>query len=337
MSNTANRVRLAMIGTGGMARHHATRIAQQQDTTEIAWVCEPSGQSYELFCERLEEHNVAAPPNEPDLHTLLTKHSDELDAVFIITPHIYHHEHAKMCLEAGLDVLLEKPMVMNAIEAESLIEVRNRTGRLLVVSFNGSLSPNVRTAVDLLRSGELGEILNIHAVAYQRWKIGTTGSWRQDPIIAGGGFLFDTGAHMLNTVSDLAGEDFVEVAAWLDNRGTPVDILGTIMARLRSGAMVTLAGCGETISIGSDVRIFCTKGGLRTGIWGERLEVQRADETELSPVETPPSLGQWESFLKVRAGTMENPCPPEVGLRMAKLWDMVQKSAAQGGKPVSAE
>ncbi|MCB0104809.1 MAG: Gfo/Idh/MocA family oxidoreductase [Caldilineaceae bacterium] len=270
------------------------------------------------------------------MHTLLSKHSDELDAVFIITPHKYHHEHATACLEAGLDVLLEKPMVMNAGEAESLIETRDRTGKLLVVSFNGSLSPNVRTAVDLLRSGELGNILNIHAVAYQRWKAGTAGTWRQDPVIAGGGFLFDTGAHMLNTVSDLVGEDFVEVAAWLDNRGTPVDILGTIMARLRSGAMVTLAGCGETPGIGSDVRVFCSKGNLRTGIWGERLEVQREGETELSTVETPPSLGQWESFLKVRAGEMANPCPPEVGLRMARLWDMVQASAAQGGKPVTA-
>jgi predicted dehydrogenase len=326
---------MAMIGAGGMARHHATRLAQQQETTEIAWVCEPSGQSYELMCERLEEHKVAAPPNEPDLHKLLTEHADELDAVFIITPHVYHHDHAKACLEAGLDVLLEKPMVMNAIEAEDLIDVRDRTGKLLVVSFNGSLSPNVRTAVDLLRSGDLGEILNIHAVAYQRWKQGTTGTWRQDPIIAGGGFLFDTGAHMLNTVSDLVGEDFVEVAAWLDNRGAPVDILGTIMARLRSGALVTMSGCGETPGIGSDVRVFCTNGNLRTGIWGERLEVQRAGETELTTVETPPSLGQWESFLKVRAGEMANPCPPEVGLRMARLWDMVQTSAAQGGKPVS--
>jgi len=336
MSRSSNRVRLAMIGTGGMARHHATRIAQQTESTELAWVCEPSGQSYELFCERLEELHVAPPPNEPDLHTLLTRHGDELDAVFIITPHIFHHDHAKACLEAGLDVLLEKPMVMNAAEAESLIETRDRTGKLLVVSFNGSLSPNVRAAADLLRGGELGDILNIHAVAYQRWKVGTSGTWRQDPVVAGGGFLFDTGAHMLNTVSDLAGEDFVEVAAWLDNRGTPVDILGTIMARLRSGAMVTLAGCGETVAIGSDVRVFCTKGGLRTGIWGERLEVQRAEETELSVVETAPSLGQWESFLKVRAGEMANPCPPEVGLRMARLWDMVQASAAQGGKPVLA-
>ena len=47
-------------------------------------------------------------------------------------------------MEAGLDVLLEKPMVMNAAEAEHLIAIQQRTGRLLVVAFQGSLSPQVR-------------------------------------------------------------------------------------------------------------------------------------------------------------------------------------------------
>ena len=51
----------------------------------------------------------------------------------------------------------------------------------------------------------------------------TTGTWRQDPALSGGGFLFDTGAHMLNTIADLAGEDFVAVAAWLDSNDRPVD------------------------------------------------------------------------------------------------------------------
>ena len=70
---------------------------------------------------------------------------DELDAVFIITPHVLHFAQAKACLEAGLDVLLEKPMVMNAQEALELIEVRDRSQRLLSVAFNGSMSPQVRT------------------------------------------------------------------------------------------------------------------------------------------------------------------------------------------------
>ncbi len=335
MNNGTQPVRMAMIGCGGMARHHIRRILQQQDTTQVVAACEPSGQAYEAFCDIFDSAGLTPPPNEPNLETLLKERGDEIDAAFIITPHAMHHDQAKACLESGVDVLLEKPMVMTAAEASSLIETRDRTGRLLVVSFNGSLSPQIRAAARMLRSGQLGSILNIHAVAWQSWKLGTTGTWRQNPVMSGGGFLFDTGAHMLNTVSDLAGEDFVEVAAWLDNRGTPVDILGSVMARTRSGAFVAMSACGDAIkSCHSDVRVFCTEAILRTGIWGERLEVQRQGQERLMPVRVPASMGQWEQFLNVRAGKLTNPCPPEIGLRMAQLWDAIQVSASQGGQPV---
>jgi predicted dehydrogenase len=76
---------------------------------------------------------------------------------------------------------------------------------------------------------------------------------------------------------------------------------------------------------------------LRTGVWGERLQVQRAGQDALRPVRTPPSLGQWQQFLKVRAGDIANPCPPEIGLRMARLWDAIRASAAEGGRPVRTD
>ena len=332
---TNNPVRLMMVGCGGMARHHVRRILQQQETTEIRLVCEPSATSYELLCELFDEQGLEPPVNEPDLAKALADYGEQLDAAFIITPHALHCAQAEACLEAGLDVLLEKPMVLNMAEAERLIETRDLTGRLLVVAFNGSLSPQIRMAVNILRSGELGEMLNIHAVVWQNWRVATIGTWRQIPEVAGGGFMFDTGAHLLNTVADLAGEDFVQVGAWLDNRGAPVDIVGTVIARLASGVQVTLTGCGDTIkSCDSDVRVFCTDGILRTGVWGERLEVQRAGEEALAPVEVPESSGAWEQFVCVRNGEIANPSPPEVGLRMAKLWDAVRKSAALGGQMV---
>lgn len=329
-------VRMAMIGCGGMARHHLTQILRHQDTTRIAALCEPSQAAYASACEVFHDAGLQPPPNEPQLDRLLKDRAGELDAVLIATPHLYHYEQSVACMEAGLDVLLEKPMVMNSSEASSLIAHRDRTQRLLVVAFNGSLSPQIRRAVSLLRSGELGQLLNIHAVVWQSWELYTVNTWRQLPEIAGGGFLFDTGAHLLNTTADLAGEEFVEVAAWLDNRGRAVDITGSIMARLASGAFVTLAGCGATIeSCASDVRVFCTQGMLRTGVWGERLEVQRAGDSDLQALETPPSHGAWEQFLAVRSGRIANPSPPEVGLRMARLWDMVQLSAALRGRPVT--
>lgn len=331
----ARPVRVALIGVGGMARHHIRQMLQMRASTRISVLCEPTPENYAAAATLFREAGLRPPPNEPSLKQLLAKHAGKLDAAFIITPHAFHHDQTKACLEAGLDVLLEKPMVMNAAEAESLIRTRDRTGRLLVVAFPGSLSPNIRTAVTLLRSGDLGPILNLHGTVWQNWGPNTANTWRQQPQMAGGGFLFDTGAHMLNTVADLAGEDFAEVAAWLDNNGRPVDTRATLMARLQSGAMITINACGEAIpSCASDIRVFCQKAILRTGIWGEFLEIQKSGQQRLRPVKTPASLGVWEQFLAVRAGQLPNPCPPEVGLRMTRLWDAIQASAAKSGQVV---
>jgi predicted dehydrogenase len=324
-----------MIGCGRMARAHIRSMLAQQDTTQVVVVSEPSAAAYDALVAQYEEIGLAPPPNELDLDRLLQTYGSELDAAFVITPHVYHYAQTKACLEAGLDVLLEKPMVVNAQEAEGLIETRDRTGKLLVVAFPGSLSPRIRTATAMLRAGELGELLTIHGMAWEHWRTPNLGTWRQVPELAGGGFFFDTGAHMLNTIADLAGEEFTEVAAWFDNRDTPVEIIGVAMAKLASGGMVTFHACGDAGGRArSDVRVACTLGNLYTGIWGEKLAVQRWGNDEWFDIEVPPSLGVWQQFLAVRAGTLANPCPPEVGLRMARLWDAIRASAAQNGQPV---
>lgn len=322
-----------MIGCGGMARYHIREIMQQGDGSQIAVMCEPSDAAYEASAQLYRDAGLKPPPNQPDLARLLAEHP--LDAAFIITPHAFHHDQTVACLEAGLDVLLEKPMVMNGVEAEDLIAVQQRTGRLLVVAFPGSLSPRIRKAVAMLRSGEVGRLLSISATVWQDWGPNTAGTWRQVPALAGGGFLFDTGAHMLNTVVDLAGEEFAEVAAWLDNNDRPVETVGMVMGRLRSGAWVTMHACGEAVpSCASDVRVFCSEAILRTGIWGERLEIQRRGAQQLRKINTPPSTGVWQQFQAVRRGETANPSPPEVGLRMARLYDAIKASASQGGQPV---
>jgi predicted dehydrogenase len=309
---------------------------KQTDTTEISVICDISPQQYGLAARLFIEAGLTPPPNQPDLTRLLKEYP--VDAAFIVTPHACHHDQAKACLIAGLDVLLEKPMVMNAVEARSLMKVRDQSGKLLVVAFPGSLSPQIQTAVKMLHNGDLGRILSISATTWQDWGPNTVNTWRQDPPVSGGGFLFDTGAHMLNTVVDLAGEEFIEVAAWLDTNRRPVETLGVVIGRLASGAMVTLHGCGEAIqSCDSDVRVFCSKAILRTGIWGERLELLWAGRKRMVKVAVPPSLGVWEQFLAVRQNQIANPCPPEVGLRMARLYDAIVASAGMNGQPVKCE
>lgn len=336
MKSSDKAIRLVLIGTGSIARHHLETILPYFPNTEIPVVCEPSEKQFELTTELFEKHQRPLPENITDLDTLLNTFAGKLDAAFINTPHVFHFAQAKTCLEAGVDVLLEKPMVMNGDEAQKLIDIRDATGGLLVVAFQGSLSPQIRYAAKLLRSGEMGKLQNISATIWQDWHDIADGTWRANPAISGGGFLFDSGAHMLNTVADLAGEEFREVAAWLDNRNFEVELSGVVIGRLASGALVTLNGCGLTIeTCASDIRIFGSEGIIRTSAWGRFLEIQRQGEIALKKIELPEARGVWEQFLAVRSGEMENPSPPEVGLRMARLWDAINKSASQGGRPVA--
>jgi predicted dehydrogenase len=332
------KVNVTLLGVGGMARWHIRQMLKMTESTQIRVVCEPDQAQYALSTGLFSEAGLKPPPNQPDLGILLREYGDQLDAAFIITPHACHHDQTVACMDAGLDVLLEKPMVMNAAEARSLMAARDRTGRLLVVAFPGSLSPHIRKAVKMVRAGDLGELQSISATVWQNWGTGTVGSWRQVPEISGGGFLFDTGAHMLNTVVDLAGEEFTEVAAFMDFNGRPVETEAVVIGRLLSGATVTLHGAGESIpSCASDIYAFYTKAILRTGIWGEKLERQKAGEDRFRRVRVPRSLGVWEQFLAVRSGEMDNPCPPEVGLRMAKLYDAIKVSASRQGALVKCE
>jgi predicted dehydrogenase len=342
LTHSVNKVRTIIVGTGGMARFHIQMMLKQQDTTEIVALCDPSPQQLALAVELFEKNHLPVPTTGPELEPLLQELRGELDAALIVTPHAYHFKQATACLESGLDVLLEKPMVMNARQARKLIKTTHATGRLLVVAFPGSLSPQIREAKRMLREGQLGVLQSVNGFIWQNWKENTVNTWRQVPKLAGGGFMFDTGAHLLNTTCDLVGEEFVEVAAWLDNRGAPVDIIGTVMAKTKSGVYVTMHGCGEAFNTyASEIIAVGNKGLLRTGIWGERLEVQfgkpRSEGFKTKKIQLPPTLGVWEQFLDVRAGRMENPCPPAVGLRMAKLWDAINASAQQGGKPVTVK
>jgi hypothetical protein len=82
------------------------------------------------------------------------------------------------------------------------------------------------------------------------------------------------------------------------------------------------------------VRVLCTRGSLRTDVWGKWLELQHEGEPALKLIKNLPPLDLWEQFLAVRDGSHPNPCPPEVGLNMALLWDAIKSSARRNGSPV---
>ena len=306
------------------------------DTT-IAALCEPSESALAAAAAEFTAREADVPPSEPDWQRFVERYAPTLDAVVIITPHVFHAAQATACLEAGLDVLLEKPMVMDAAEAAALIATRDRTGRLLVVAFPGSLSPQVRTAARLIASGEVGGIHNVDALVWQDWRdqhgrdlaAGSGDVGRRLPVRHGG--------HMLNTVADLAGEDITELAAWLETTAT-----GRHARRRHGPPRIGRARDHERLRARDPVarvgRSACSASAptIRTGVWGERLEIQRVGSKRLTSVRSVASRTVWEQFLAVRAGREPNPSPPEVGLRMARLWDAIRESSARGGAVVAS-
>jgi predicted dehydrogenase len=278
-----------------------------------------------------EANGKVLPPFYDSIKALI-KDQGAPDAALICTPHVLHYENACACLQAGTDVLLEKPMVMNASEARRLIRVRDKTGRLLVVAFPGSLSPAVRKAKQMIADGVIGEVCSVSGSIYQNWKACTVGRWRQNPAISGGGFLFDTGSHLVNTVVDVLDEDVVSVSALLNNRGVPVEITSSVSAQTRSGIMISLCGAGDSVDCRSNIFVFGNQGVLDVDAWGGHLRLSRGtgDATAFEDVTRRKNESPWQTFLKVRAGKLENPCPAEVGLRFARLMDMIRESADTG-------
>ena len=198
-------------------------------------MCEPSPAAYAAAAAKVEAAGAPRPPNEPDWRRFIevTARERELDAVMIVTPHAFHFAQA----ERGARGRARRP----AREADGHERDRGRRAhphpRPDRAPARGRRSraacrPHVRAASTMIRSGELGAILNINAVVWQDWQDRSRGTWREDPVLSGGGFMFDTGAHLLNTVADLAGEDVVQVAAWLEDDGSPVDIRAAVIARL---------------------------------------------------------------------------------------------------------
>jgi predicted dehydrogenase len=153
--------------------------------------------------------------------------------------------------------------------------------------------------------------------------------------LSGGGFMFDTGAHMMNTVCLLADSDFEEVSALMNNRERSVDVVCAVTARLTSGALLTLNATGDgPVGCASNLTFFYKRAIVRIDAWGAWREIA-ASETPVVREEVEIRNNPLKSFLAIRAGSAENLSTAEAGLRFARLWDGIKMSAARNGEPVA--
>lgn len=322
-------LRLGVIGAGLKAADYAQGWAKMSEV-EIVAAAEVNPPALDRFCKVCEAAGAARPQEFSDADAMLAAMQGRMDAVYVSTPHVFHGANALAVVEAGYDLLLEKPMVTTQDEAMALLEAEERTGRTVVVAFQGGLSPLVHDTRERARRGEFGNLVSVNASVWEGWADNYAGQWKQDPAISGGGFMFDTGAHMMNTVCVLADAEFERVSAYMNNRGLRVDLATAVAARLSNGALVTFNAAGEgPPGCASAITFFYSKAIVRIDAWGKWREiggVREEGEVRDTPIQT---------FMAVREGRLQNPSTVENGLRFARLWDAIKLSASRDGEAVS--
>ena len=329
----SSKLRLGVIGAGLKAAEYAESWAAMPEITFVA-LADVTEASRQRLVDVVTATDAPAPRCFADYREMLAACRDEMDAVYISTPHAFHAEQATAVAEAGLDIFLEKPMVTTVEEAETLIAAQKKSGVLIVTAFQGGLSPLVLDTCKRAEAGEFGELIAIAGTIWESWASNYGGHWKQQPEISGGGFMFDTGAHMMNTVCMLANSDFERVSAYMNNRGTAVDIVTAVSARLKNGALATLTAAGEgPPGCASYITFFYSKAIVRIDAWGGWREISL--EGKPGTREEAEILGNpMKNFLAIRAGLLENTGSVEMGLRFARLWDAIKQSAASDGQSV---
>jgi predicted dehydrogenase len=270
-----------------------------------------------------------------DFKSMLAVCRGELDAIYVSTPHALHAEHGIAVVESGLDLLMEKPMVTTVEEAQRLISARDKSRSTVVIGFQGALSPLVANTRQRGRTGEFGELLSVAGTIWENWSSRYEGHWKQQSDLSGGGFMFDTGAHLMNTVCLLADVDCERVSAFMNNRQRRVDVVCAVAGRLSTGALLTLNAAGEgPPGCSSQITFFYTEAMVRLDAWGAWREIAVAGAPALRE-EVEIMDNPLKSFLAIRAGDMENLSTVEAGMRFARLWDAIKGSAARDGEPVA--
>ncbi|MCB1378281.1 MAG: Gfo/Idh/MocA family oxidoreductase [Alphaproteobacteria bacterium] len=199
---------------------------------------------------------------------------DRIDLVTVATPNATHYEITKAFLEAGIDVLCEKPMTVTVEEAEDIAATAERTGAICAVNYGYTGYPLVRHMRAMVARGDLGKIRLIIVEFSHGFHADAADAdnprmrWRYDPAQAGiSGQFADCGIHALHLASYVSGENARELSS---------DFVSAVASRkLEDDAMVNVRMDGGTrvrlwtssVAVGSfhglNIRVFGEKGGLR--------------------------------------------------------------------------
>ncbi len=274
-----NKLKMGMIGGGPDAFIGAVhRIAARMDGL-VELVCgsfssdpqksKSSGQSLGI-----QDYRVYS-----DYKTMIElesamKEDMRMDFVSIVTPNHVHFEPAKLALEAGFDVIIDKPVTFSLQEAKELKKVVESTGKTLAITHTYTGYPMVKQAKEIIASGQIGKVRKVYVEYLQGWlyhKLEDSNqkqaAWRTDPLRSGkAGCMGDIGTHAFNLAEYITGLKVTDICSNLNTvvEGRLLDDDGAVLLKFDNGASGTLMASqvctGEENNI--HIRVYGERGGL---------------------------------------------------------------------------
>jgi predicted dehydrogenase/nucleoside-diphosphate-sugar epimerase len=233
-------LRVGLVGTGYIAEFHARGI-RAADGIELISVCDTNLRSARSFASQW-----GVPSAYASFESMLREQN--LDAVHVLVPPDGHHLIAKMAMEAGVHVFLEKPMCVSVDEADDLVTTARDKGLLVAVNHNFLFSDAYQRMREAVRSGQLGPLdyvsLN-HFFELGQIRFGPYDSWMlRDPKNA----FLEIGPHLLSAAIDLVGEpDRISVAV---DRKTDLPAGARVFRRWRIQTSVGRAALDINVNLG---------------------------------------------------------------------------------------
>lgn len=191
-----DRVRIGIIGSGGIAAWHA-KSYQKLPYVDIVAVADIIPGRAQQF---VEKHGLTG-TQALDSHTELLKL--DIDAVSICTPNASHHRTAVDALRAGKQVLLEKPMAVTLAEGLDMVEASRESGAMLSIGFQPRYDPNMKLLQSIVQSGRLGNVYYVETGGGRRR--GMPGGTFIRKELAGAGAMADIGCYSLDMALNTLG------------------------------------------------------------------------------------------------------------------------------------
>ncbi len=340
-----------MVGAGQIAHYACAEIGRHPDAHVVA-AAEPNAERLSELARKFDIVHALS-----DARALFER--DDVDAVYIATPNAFHAALSVAALEHGKHVLLEKPFAMNVREAEHVLDVAERSGRVFTLNMLQRLRPDSQRVRALVRRGDLGEVYHAKAFWFRRSGIPKLGTWFGRKSLAGGGALLDIGVHLLD-LALFAMDNFEPVAVsgctytrfghrglgeggWgLSERSETsfdVDDFATGLIRFANGASLTLDASWalhqsesdrqNVVIHGSEAGAGCFPAELyRFGAPGSDYEVSSVPELELEFAHG----SSYFNFVNAALGR-EMPCVrPHQALVVQRILDAIYASSESGSE-----